>query len=91
MRTEAIQGLPDALLWRPTLHRDVVSETSPWHREGDAKSWFLVSSPAGTRCPRVGWYPKVGGIPLLSGEGEEVRRAGICRCGTGSRLGLQLG
>lgn len=70
MRTEAIQGLPDALLWRPMLHNDVVSETSSWHREGDAKSWFLVSSPAGTRCPRVGWYPKVGGFLFSQEKGK---------------------
>lgn len=36
-----------------------------------------VPRPAGTRCPKVGWYPK--GVLLLSGEGKGAMGARICK------------
>lgn len=35
--------------------------------------------PAGTRCPRVGWYLRVG-LAFLR-EGERVMEGGICKGG----------
>lgn len=43
-----------------------------------------VLSPAGTGCPRVGWYPR--GLPLLWGEQEVVMGEGLVRVGLGGVL-----
>lgn len=42
-----------------------------------------VPSPAGTRFPRVQWYPK--GALLLCGEGKDAMGRMTCKCGIGKR------
>lgn len=44
-----------------------------------------MPSPAGTTCPRVGWYPRQEGAAILFREGERVVGGGICKGGTGRR------
>ena len=48
-----------------------------------------MPSPAGTRCPRVGWYPR--GLSLLLREGEVVIGRGISKGGTGREEGGREG
>lgn len=56
-----------------------------------ASVWEDVFSPTGTRCPRVGWYPRGrGSSPFSEEKGRELYGEGFVRMDLGGeeRMGL---